>query len=409
MRSVKYLDYVIYWSLILIPPAMSISPAPVSVFTGLLIAAFLAKKLIKRERLLCRTAVNIPLFLFFLITCLSLFHSVNLKDSLRGGVFRLLQYIFVFFIALQEVKDKKHIFKIILSMTFGLLLASLDSIWQVSRGRDFIRGYAPVMNIGLARATASFKDPNTLGIYLSAIAPALLALTLYYWKGVKKAIFALVSITVLCAIGLTYSRPTLLAIYIAMITLGAIKRSKMLVISLLILAVASPLLMPRSIKAFAGSVNYNPLRFMCNDDRIAVYCNSLNMIRAHPFMGLGANTYMKNYKKYKEFPEYRNVVTQDYMYAHNMYLQMAAEIGLAGLAIFFWLLYKLFRESLRIYRRLQEGFLKVVSLSLFLCLLAFLVNGLTESSLYYARVALIFWYLAGLNLALGKFIDAHRA
>jgi len=52
---------------------------------------------------------------------------------------------------------------------------------------------------------------------------------------------------------------------------------------------------------------------------------------------------------------------------------------------------------------LDNHYLKIVSLSLSACLLAFLVNGLTESSLYYSRVAIIFWYIMGLALALNKF------
>jgi putative inorganic carbon (HCO3(-)) transporter len=113
---------------------------------------------------------------------------------------------------------------------------------------------------------------------------------------------------------------------------------------------------------------------------------------------------MKNYKKYKESPEYRNIITQDYMYAHNIYLHMAAEIGLIGLTVFIRLLFKLSIEIRRIYRLLDESYLKVTLLSLSACLIAFLVNGLTESSLYYSRVALIFWYMAGFSLSLKKFL-----
>jgi putative inorganic carbon (HCO3(-)) transporter len=91
------------------------------------------------------------------------------------------------------------------------------------------------------------------------------------------------------------------------------------------------------------------------------------------------------------------------MYAHNNFLHMAAEIGLIGLGIFFWLLYKLFREYMNIYHFLNNDFLKTVLLSLSACLIAFLVNGLTESSLYYSRVAVLFWYLAGFSLSLKRF------
>ena len=146
-----------------------------------------------------------------------------------------------------------------------------------------------------------------------------------------------------------------------------------------------------------------PVRFMCNDDRIAIFRNSLKMIRQHPLMGVGANTFMKNYQRYKENPEYRNVVTSDYLYAHNNFLHLTAEIGLLGLGVFLWLLYRLFKQGVRIYRKLADNYLKIISLSLIACLLAFLVNGLTESSLYSSRVAMIFWYLAGFLFALDKF------
>ncbi len=219
----------------------------------------------------------------------------------------------------------------------------------------------------------------------------------------------LLSLVALIGIILTYSRPTLLAIYIAIFFLSIANNDKLKIILLIALLAVSPFILPKSVKNWAKEVNYNPLRFMCNDDRIAVYRNSINMIKAHPIIGVGANAYMNSYKKYKEFPEYRGVVTLDAMKAHNNFLHMAAEIGLVGLTIFIWLLFKLFIEIRRIYRILDEPYLKVTLLSLSACLIAFLVNGLTESSLYYSRVALIFWYMAGFSLSLRKFINVHQS
>ena len=408
-KAIKYLDFIIYWCVILIPFSISIASAPSNVFMGLLIFSFLAKKALKRERIFIRTAIDIPLFFFFVVTCLSIFNSVNLKDSLKGGIFRLAEYAIVFFILAGELKDKIHIKRIVFSAALGLILTSVDEIWQVFSGSDFIRGYSPVINIGLVRATASFKDSNTLGIYLSALAPLILGLALYYFKHKEKIAMLFVSVLSLLAIVLTYSRPTLLAIYIALFFFGLIKKDKILTGFLIMLTLASPFILPRTVKDWAGEVDYNPLRFMCNDDRIAAYRNSINMIKAHPVMGLGANTYMKNYKKYKEAPEYRGVVTSDYLYAHNNFLHMAAEIGLLGLAIFIWLLYKLFRECADIYRKLPEGFFKVTCLSLIAALIVFLVNGLTESSLYSSRVAILFWYIAGVALSLRKFKYADKS
>jgi len=402
-RLLRGIDSVIYWSIILIPFAMAISNAPMNVFIGFLIAAFLFKKILKKESFICNSGIKFPLFVLFLLTLFSLTYSHHFKDTLVGGIFRLFQYIFVFFAVCSEIKDKKHIYFIICSVAAGLLFVSFDAIWQVISGRDFIRGYAPIVNIGLVRATASFSDANTFGIYLSAITPLFFGLTLYFWKGLRRIPFILISLIGLLAIALTYSRPTLLAAYIALIFLAVARKNKILILILILFTLASPFILPKSVKEFAKEMDYNPIRFMCNDDRIAIYRNAIQMIKASPIIGHGANTFDKNYKQYKEIPEYRGIVTADRIYAHNNFLHMAGEIGLLGLFFFLWFLYKLFKENSRIYKEQDDYFCKIVSISLIACLIAFLVNGLTESSLYYSRVALIFWYLAGLSLSLKKF------
>ncbi|MDD2688671.1 MAG: O-antigen ligase family protein [Candidatus Omnitrophica bacterium] len=401
-----YLDRIIYWLIIIIPFFIAIAPAPVNIFMGFLIAGFLVTRYLRKERLFGKTAINLSLLLFFLVTILSIFNSVSLKDSFKGGALRLLQYIFILFALAESVRDGKHLKRIIFSITAGLILASLDSVWQVITGHDFIRGYAPVVNIGLVRATASFKDSNNLGIYLSAFAPLIFGLTGYYFKHKEKILFIFVSVLTLTGIILTYSRPTLLAIYAALFFLGIARRDKMLVSLLIIFMLIAPFIAPKSVKDWAKQVDYNPVRFMCNDDRIAIYRNSLNMIRQHPVIGVGANTFMKNYKTYKESPEYRNVITSDTVYAHNNFLHMAGELGLIGLGVFIWLLYKLFVESKNIYYLLKDEYLKVIALSLIACLISFLVNGLAESSLFHSRVAIVFWYICGLILSLRKFAIA---
>lgn len=400
-KVLKFLDFVIYWSIILIPFTMAIAPAPMNVFMGYLIAAFLAKKIIKKERLLMKTPVDLPLMLLFILTFFSLFYSGYFKDTLRGGVLRLLQYVFVFYALCEEVKDKKHIWKIICSVIAALLLTCANEIWQISTGKDFMRGYDAILNINLLRATSSFNDANVLGTYLSAVSPLIFGLTLFYFTEKKRIVFAVLSVIALIAVLLTYSRPTFLAIYVVLVFFGIVRKSKPLIIFMVVFTLISPFLLPKTVKDWAKVVEYNPIRFMCNDDRIAAYINSTHMIKDHPVIGLGANTYMKSYKNYN-ISSYKGLRTIDTMYAHNNFLHMAAEIGLLGLGIFLWMLFALFKGCAKVYKGINDKFLSVVSISAIACLIAFLVNGLTESSLYSARVALIFWYLSGFALSLNR-------
>ncbi len=405
-KTIKILDGIIYWAIVILPFAMAIAPAVMNAFLGILVFCFLVKKVIKKERLFVSSSLNLPFLFFLIISAVSIFNSINYQDSSRG-LFRLIQYWVLFLIMAEEIKDEAHIKRIVFAMAAGVSLLSLDALWQVRQGKDFIRGNLPVINIGIVRATTSFPDSNVLGIYLSAIAPLVIALAFCCLKINQKVIFYVVSLLALLGILLTYSRPTILAIYSCLWIIGIIRRNRRLIFLLIIITLISPFIAPPSLKDWAKAMEYNPLRFMCNDDRIAVYRNTIQMIKAHPLIGVGVNNYMKNYKKYKEIPEYRNVITADFMYGHNNFLHMAGEIGLLGLAIFFWFLYKLFGANISIYRKLKSDYLKNISLGLILCLIAFLINGLTESSLYYSRVALIFWYLIGFSLSLAKFTNAH--
>jgi len=61
-----------------------------------------------------------------------------------------------------------------------------------------------------------------------------------------------------------------------------------------------------------------------------------------------------------------------------------------------------FRKVFGASRGLSDEYLKISALSLIACLIAFLVNGLTETNLYYSRVAMIFWFLIGVGLSLNR-------
>lgn len=406
-KAVKYLKFISYWAIILIPFSIAIAPGVVNTFIGFLFFSFLAGKILNRERLFVSTPINLPFLLFMVVSLVSFINSVDYGASFRG-MEKLVINALLFLICAEEIRDRKHMNRIILSVIFGASLASFDAIWQVNFGKDFIRGNLPIINIGLTRATAAFPDANVFGVYLSAITPLIIGLTLFYFKGREKIAMILAAALATTGIILTFSRGTALGLYVGVLFISICKRSKIVSLSLVILLLVFPFILPRTIKDWAKVGHYNPVVFMCNTDRISVYKNSVNMVKHHPIIGVGVNTYSKNYLKYK-LPEPDDARTGDFMYAHNHFLQMAGEVGLTGLGIFLWLLFRLFKRNMHIFRSLKDEYYKILSLSIAACLIAFLVNGLTETSLYYSRVSMIFWYFTGFTLALGRFTDGKKA
>ncbi len=401
-KTLKVIDFVLYWAIVMLPFSIAIAPGMTFTFMGMLAASFILKKIITRTRPFISTPVNLQLLFLIIAALFSFKNTIDFWSSVHGVV-RLMQNFFLLLICAEEIKDKKHIQHIVIAALCGASLASIDGLWQIFFGKDFIRGFKPILNIGLKRATAAFPNANVFGVYLSAIAPLIIGPALFFYKGKKKIIMLVGAAFAVIGIVLTFSRGTALALYISVLFICLMRKSKVLSAGLIILFLVFPFIMPQNIRDWAAQVNYNPIRFMLNDDRISVYKNAVNMIKHHPVVGVGVNTFSKNYLTYK-LPEPDWAKTSDSMYAHNHFLQMAGETGLLGLGIFFLFLFVLFRDNLRTYCLVDDEFLKVVTVSLAACFIAFLVNGLTETSLYYARVAMIFWYLVGVSLSLRKLV-----
>lgn len=389
------------WALALIPVGMALGSAPKNVFMGIALAAGLVSLVTGKERSRWRTPLTVSYLVFIAVSALSLFNTVDMRDSVRG-LFKLAEYFALMTVIAATVRSARDVRRVVACSALACAIVSVDALVQFATGKDLIRWYAVIENIGLRRVTASFVDANVFGIFLSALGPLILGAARYSSRGIQRWALSTVGLLTLVASVLTYSRPTLLALFISMAVIAAVKKDKLAIGLLSAMLVLSPFLAPASVREWARSVDYDWLRFMCNDDRIAAYRNAMQMIKAHPVIGVGTNTFMKNYKLYKEFPEYRGVVTSDYMYAHNNILHLAGENGVVGLAVFLWVLWGIGAYGIRAYRRLKERYAKDICLFLLACCLSFLVNGLTESSMYYSRVSLIFWYLAGMAISVGR-------
>src|SRR5262245_46418902 len=76
--------------------------------------------------------------------------------------------------------------------------------------------------------------------------------------------------------------------------------------------------------------------------RSQIWEDSLEMIARRPFFGHGPNTYMPVFQEFRR--KYDGNFYYGPTYAHNCYVQIAAEIGLAGLAAFLWIIIVFFRH-----------------------------------------------------------------
>jgi putative inorganic carbon (hco3(-)) transporter len=402
----KIFERATYWLIVLIPFSVAISTGFSNTVLGFLAFAYCGKKFMLRKPPYWKSPLSWTYFLFVIVALLSIINSnALLYPANRQGIMKLLKYGLIFLICAEEIRSVEHIKKIVMGLVFAGLLVSVDAFWQLRVGWDFVHREAlQSCLINLSRPTGPFPNPNVMGIFLGLIAPLALGLGLAYYSGKEKISWIIVFLFTAMGIYLTLSRGSGLGLFISTLLLAVILRKKALAVFLVVILLAYPLVMPKNIKIWAQKRNYNPLVFLFNEDRLSMYMNSMNMISHHPFIGVGVNTYSQNYGKYKTKKAEDYCVTPESSYAQSNFFQMAGEVGLVGLAVFFLFLVILFRELTHAYKRSDDRYIKALSVSLIACFIAFLINGLTESSLFYSRVAIMFWYFVGISLSLGKFI-----
>jgi len=400
-KFMRIIEKITYWMIILLPFSVAIAPGVSNTVIGVMIGAFFLEKIIKKEKL-CTLSLQVIIFgVFIVIGALSFINTVSVKESINGMV-KIFKFFFIFLVCSESIKDREHFKKIAISVACAISLIGIDALWQLFSGKDFIRGNVIQEAIGLARASASFPGSNAMGVYLTGLTPLIAGLALFSTRLKSRVFFTLAALMGSIGVYLSLSRGAGLGLFISVLFLTLLRKNKIIIWGLILLLVIFPFVMPKNIKVWAKSVNYNLVDLFICETRLSLYKNTVHMISQHPFVGVGVNTFSKNYGKYKVAAVEAVTKTQDTMYAHNSFLQMGGEMGLLGLGTFLIFLFFVLKSIWLAFKREKDHFLKALSISVFAAIMAYLINGLTETSLYYARLVMIFYFLIGVGLALDR-------
>lgn len=127
--------------------------------------------------------------------------------------------------------------------------------------------------------------------------------------------------------------------------------------------------------------------------RLAVWQDSMGIIRDYPLLGTGYGTFFHAHKAYRRLTPGRF-----YVYAHNDYLEIAAGTGVIGLACFAAFVAAIL-ASVKRYRQRHDRYAIYLYLGAASGLIAFLIHCIVEFNLQIGANALYFFFFAGLCIA----------
>ena len=135
------------------------------------------------------------------------------------------------------------------------------------------------------------------------------------------------------------------------------------------------------------------------------------MIKDRPILGSGIGTYKYNTFRYqaKFFEQGDNRTIYTYGFAekaHNEYLQLWAELGIIGLAIFLWIIITYFNYGIRYLKREKDKQRQGIMIGLMGGIVAFLVDSFFWFPLHLSSNLSLFWLFIGLATVMGLEKDA---
>lgn len=302
-----------------------------------------------------------------MVSALSLFSSSYRPLSIYYIIGLLFSFALLFFIY-NNIKKKKDVVLVLNFFVLSMFFQSIIAILQFFRNQSLglmaigeqlfspgISGVAKIVVDGEKhiRPYGTFSHPNILAFFLLVALISTIYLFFLYKERTYRVYLGIAFFSILFATFLTFSRVAWVLslfslVYISVrdlrvrgflkrsLLVGAKKKKYLLLLVALILTV---------LFFFYSDILWriNPLLSSTWDslrDRLVVFGKSWDLIRTHPWLGVGAGNFvievaylLTGYPVWMAEP------------VHNTYLLILAEIGIFGLISFLFMLYYIYRKA----------------------------------------------------------------
>lgn len=390
--SKQHILYLLYATLFLLP----LNPFLFYVTLLPAVVAWLYNWRKKGEVALALPPLWQPGAVFLVCSFLSAFVSKDMAFSFMNWALQPLMYALVYLLIYTTVSTEKEKEKALYAFLAGAVVTVVYGFFQYANAADMAadmeaQSWVDPERFPLLRRRmySTLENPNLFGAYLLMIISILTAFTLRERAVKRRTVFAVILLSLLLCLALTYSRGAWvsLAAIVLGLTLFYDKRFGLLFLLVpVVLAFYHGQVVERFLSLFSGEDTSVDLRF-------ALWESTMAMIEEHPLLGVGWGAYFLAYPDYNFFIQEEGVLI---FHAHNMYLNMLAEVGIPGGMAFFLAFFAQGILCWRNYRHGNDSFTKSMGLGGVLMVMALSVISMGDHVLFSRSVSFCFWSLSAL-------------
>ena len=354
-------------------------------------------KLIRGKRYIKIDKMDICVMLFALVLIiLGGIGSVNPVSSIKTvAMFTL--FMLMYFVTANSLNTYKWVSKASVALVAAGALSALVGIYQNVMGFEasLIWIDTAMFSDIEARVIGTFDNPNVFGEFLIIVLPIAIALFATR-KGFVKYMSLCSAIAMGAALIFTYSRGAWLGFALAIVVFLVLYDEIWAKIGVVGLAV-SPFLVqfvPTSILNRVTSIGN--VADTSTSYRVSIWQGTLRMLGDFWPSGIGSGSaaFLSVY------PAYALSGASYAQHAHNLYFQIASELGIVGIAVFLCVVLYFFKMTLNTYRNINMWEIRSLAIAVAAGIGGYLIQSLTDYTWYNYRITLLFWMVLGLATSL---------
>ena len=379
-------------------------------FVIILIILWIMKILSSEEIAWKRNKLNLPIYLFIIILTLSLLISNAIRVSF-GDYLIFISYIILYFIVINVINQKKEFDSFIKIFFITSFLVSIYALIQYY-------GFDPYF-ADLKKITSTIGQKNCISNYLAIILPVIFSYFLLEKERRNKLIYYLLlsvlyTTLMICqsrGIWISISLTLIFAIYIIIKFnfLKIFQENKKWLILIIVTFIILTIIYSTDNPLNKSAITF-PQRALSTFDeqdpsintRLLIWKTTFNMIKDKPLLGSGIGTFKMNYldyqavflQKYPDYIKYSGKAAE----AHNEYLQILAELGIPGFAVFLSILFVFYSLALKYLKEKHNNKDKIIVFGLLMGITSFLIHSLLSFPYHVPILGSTFFIFLGLTV-----------
>jgi len=382
----------------------SVGISPMQIAAGMLVVLLTASLLARGRLDLPQTPLDVPALLWVAVLFLGAIEALDPGGAVKKAGMGIL-FVVIYYLVIRHVHGPRQVIRLLRFLVISTDLVALYGVVAtyvyLTTGVIMEKAiYIRSEDIPLPRIASTVGNPSTLAGLIVLTLPIALALFLLAENRWDRLLFLASSLILLVSLGLTFSRGAWLGGAASFLVMAIDRRARRVVLAGgAILAMFAPAVFLQRIESVS---QFDRPEIAA---RFYMWQSAVGMFEKRPFFGVGANNFPLWVGRLKDSV----VFSEPPAHAHNAYLQLLSENGLAGAISFLGLLGAFVYQMLVGRNRSGLYSAQLLRLTLAAAFVGHLAQQFTDTMLTQNPVIAVSWVMFGLGIVLVRDWDGEPA